>query len=83
MKKSTLIAATLVLGTISFGAMAADSVSGNQTAAVEYVAVTGNNTLDGLTDQIAEMAKETNAKGYEVIGTTGDNYLTVNAKIYR
>lgn len=83
MKKSTLIAATLALGAISFGAMAADSVSTSKTASGEYITITGNDTLDGLTNKIAQIAKDDGATGYKVIGATGNDYLTVNAEVYR
>lgn len=83
MKKSTLIAATLALSAVSFGSMAADSVSKSVTSNGEYITITGSDTLDGLTTKIAQIAKDEGAKGYKVIGATGNDYLTVNAEIYR
>ena len=83
MKKSTLIAATLALSAISFGSIAADSVSTSKTASGEYITVTGSDTLDGLTTKIAQIAKEQGATSYKVIGATGDEYLSVSAQIYR
>ena len=83
MKKSTLIAATLALSAISFGSIAADSVATSHTSGGEYITITGNDTLDGLTTKIAQISKDEGATGYKVIGATGEDYLTVNAEIYR
>lgn len=83
MKKSTLIAATLVLSTISFGSFATDSVSKSATAKGEYITITGSDTLDGLTTKIAKIAEDEGAKSFKVIGATGNDYLTVDAVIYR
>ncbi|MBG2875933.1 DUF1471 domain-containing protein [Proteus alimentorum] len=83
MKKSTLIAATLALSAISFGSFASDSVSKSPSANGEYITITGSDTLDGLTTKIAQIAKDEGAKGFKVVGATGDDYLTVNAEIYR
>ena len=82
MKKSTLIAATLALSAISFGSIASDSVSKSPSVNGEYITITGSDTLDGLT-KIAQIAKDEGAKGFKVVGATGDDYLTVNAEIYR
>ncbi|MEQ4924132.1 YdgH/BhsA/McbA-like domain containing protein [Proteus hauseri] len=83
MKKSTLIAATLALSAISFGSIAADSVSTSHTSTGEYITISGSDTLDGLTTKIAQIAKEQGATSYKVIGATGDEYLTVSAQVYR
>lgn len=83
MKKSTLIAATLALSAISFGSIASDSVSKSPSVNGEYITITGNDTLDGLTTKIAQIAKDEGAKSFKVVGAIGDDYLTVNAEIYR
>ena len=49
----------------------------------EYITITGSDTLDGLTAKIAQIAKDEGAKSFKVVGATGDNYLTVDAEIYR
>ncbi|WP_195496198.1 YdgH/BhsA/McbA-like domain containing protein [Proteus penneri] len=83
MKKSTLIAATLALSAISFGSIASDSVSKSSSMNGEYITITGSDTLDGLTAKIAQIAKDEGVKSFKVVGATGDNYLTVDAEIYR
>ncbi|MEY0972986.1 multiple stress resistance protein BhsA [Providencia huaxiensis] len=83
MKKSTLFAAALVLGAVSFGSMAAEEVQHTSQPATGYVSVTGAVSVNDLTAQLAKKADEAGATSFRVISAGGENSMSGTAAIYK
>ncbi|MBP6122004.1 MULTISPECIES: YdgH/BhsA/McbA family protein [Providencia] len=83
MKKSTLFAAALALGAVSFGSMAAEEVQHSSQPATGYVSVTGAVSVNDLTAQLAKKADEAGATSFRVISAGGENEMNGVAAIYK
>ena len=83
MKKSTLFAAALALGAVSFGSMAVEEVQHSNQPATGYVSVTGAVSVNDLTTQLAKKADEAGATSFRVISASGENEMNGTAAIYK
>ncbi|AOM41505.1 multiple stress resistance protein BhsA [Xenorhabdus hominickii] len=83
MKNAKNIVAILALCTVSFGSFAATEVKAAKENKVGVVSVTGEATLDSLTDALSKKADEAGAKYFRVISATGHNNLNGVAEIYK
>lgn len=84
MKNIKLTFAALLLGTLSFGSMAAELVTSTPSSQqkVGVISATGSTNLASLETQLSEKAQEAGAKSFLITSTSGQNNLHGTAIIY-
>lgn len=85
MKNIKLAVAAVILGSLSFGSMAADLVSSapDNQQKIGVISATGSTTnLASLESQLSEKAQLAGAKSFLITSTSGQNNLHGTAIIY-
>ncbi|WP_337015919.1 DUF1471 family protein YbiJ [Leclercia sp. AS011] len=86
MKTIKYAVAAVALTTLSFGAIAAESVTAAQANSMNKIGVVsaeGATTLDGLEARLAAKAEAAGATGYTITSANTNNKLSGTAVIYK
>jgi multiple stress resistance protein BhsA len=84
MKNIKLAVPAVILGSLSFGSMAADLVSSapDNQQKIGVISATGSTNLASLESQLSEKAQLAGAKSFLITSTSGQNNLHGTAIIY-